>query len=170
MRSSSSLLIQSWSDGWKRVLAAPAIAAGVFAMTFLLALPLAITLRGQLASHLGSSVAAETAASGVNYDWWQEFAAQATGLGTTFSPSIVGFATVLDNISGVLDARIHVAPLVIATALYLAGWAFLTGGILDRYARRRRIGAFAFFGASGVYFFRLKSGSAVLTSRVVRIR
>lgn len=148
-------VIESWRDGWKRVLAAPAIAAGAFAMTFVLALPLAITLRGQLASHLGSSVAADTAASGVNYDWWQEFTAQASGLGTTFTPSIIGFATALDNISGVLDARSRIAPIAGAIALFMAGWAFLTGGMLDRYARQRPIGAFAFFGASGVYFLRL---------------
>ncbi len=35
-----------------------------------------------------------------NYDWWQEFSAQATGLGTTFVPSIAGFGAVLDNLSG----------------------------------------------------------------------
>src|ERR1044072_2380023 len=146
--------LSSWRSGWKRVLAAPWIALGVFALTFLLALPLAITMRGLLAAHLRGSLAAETAASGINYDWWQEFTAQATGLGTTFTPSVIGFATVLDNISGVLDARARVTPLAAALVLYLAGWAFLSGGILDRYARQRPIRAHGFFAASGVYGFR----------------
>ena len=146
--------INAWRDGWKRVIAAPAIVAGVFAMTILLALPLAITMRGVLADHLGDSLASESAATGVNYDWWQEFTAQATGLGTTFSPSIIGFATVLDNISGLLDARARIAPIAAALGLYLAGWTFLSGGILDRYARQRPIRAQGFFAASGVYFFR----------------
>ena len=147
-------LFSVWRDGWKRVLAAPAIVAGVYVMTFALALPLAITLRGALAAHLGSSLAAETAATGVDVDWWQEFTAQATGLRTTFAPSIIGFATVLDNVGGVLDGRAPVAPVAAALALYLAGWAFLSGGILDRYARQRAIRTHAFFAASGVYFFR----------------
>jgi hypothetical protein len=147
-------VLKAWRSGWKRVLAAPAIAAGVFAMTILLALPLAITLRGALAAHFGDSLAAETAAAGVNYDWWQEFTAQATGLGTTFSPSVIGFAAVLDNISGVLDGRVRIAPILIAIGLYLAGWTFLTGGILDRYARQRPTRAHGFFAASGVYFWR----------------
>jgi hypothetical protein len=146
--------LSSWRDGSKRVVAAPAIVAGVFAMTFLLALPLALTLRGMLSAHLGSSVAAETAASGVNNDWWQEFTAQASGLGTTFTPSVIGFAMVLDNVSGVLDARGSILPIASALGLYLGGWAFLTGGILDRYARQRPLRVFGFFGASGVYFFR----------------
>jgi hypothetical protein len=123
-------------------------------LTFLLALPLAVMMRQALASHLGASLAADTAASGVNYDWWQEFTAQASGLGTTFAPSVIGFATVLDNVSGVLDARARVTPLAAALALYLVGWAFLSGGILDRYARQRPIHVHGFFAASGVYGFR----------------
>lgn len=150
----SGLWALGFRSGWKRVVAAPALVAGVFVMTFALALPLAITMRSALASHLGASLAAETAASGINYDWWQEFTAQATGLGTTFTPSVIGFATVLDNVSGVLDARARIVPLASALALYLVGWAFLSGGILDRYARQRPIHAHGFFAASGVYGFR----------------
>jgi hypothetical protein len=153
--------IAIWRNGWKRVLAAPVIAAGVFAVTFVLALPLAMTLRSALAAHLDHSVASEAAAMGVNYNWWQEFTAQATGLGTTFTPSIVGFATVLDNISGVLDARERIAPIATALGLYLASWAFLSGGILDRYARQRPTRTHGFFAASGVYFFRFLRLAAV---------
>jgi hypothetical protein len=130
-------------------------------MTFLLALPLAMIVRGLLAAHLGSSLAAETAATGVNYDWWQEFAAQASGLGTTFTPSIIGFAMVLDNVSGVLDARRSILPIAAALGLYLAAWAFLSGGILDRYARQGPIRIYGFFGASGVYFFRFLRLAAI---------
>jgi hypothetical protein len=118
-------------------------------------------VRGLLAAHLGTSLAAETAATGVNYDWWQEFAAQASGLGTTFTPSIIGFAMVLDNVSGVLDARRSILPIAAALGLYLAAWAFLSGGILDRYARQRPIRIYGFFGASGVYFFRFLRLAAI---------
>lgn len=146
--------LSSWRDGWKRVLAAPWLALGAFVVTFVLAVPPAIMMRDALASHLGSSLAADTAASGVNYDWWQEFTGQATGLGTTFTPSVIGFATVLDNISGVLDGRARITPLVAVLALYLVVWAFLSGGIIDRYARQRPIRSHGFFAASGVYGFR----------------
>ena len=148
------MVLASWRDGWRRVLAAPAIAAGMFVMTLATALPLTIVLREALRSHLGDSLAAETAADGVNYDWWQEFSAQAAGPGATFTPSIVGFAAVLDNVSSVLDGRAEIAPISAALAFYLAGWAFLAGGIIDRYARQRPLRAHGFFAASGGYFLR----------------
>jgi hypothetical protein len=144
-----------WFDGWRRVASAPAVLAGVWAMTFLLALPLALTMRGLLETHLGSSLAADSAASGVDYDWWQEFVSQASGIGTTFSPTIIGFAATLDNISSFVDRQREVTPIASAIALYLAGWTFLSGGAIDRYARQRPTRAYGFFAASGVHFFRL---------------
>src|SRR5476649_1360794 len=104
--------------------------------------------------HLGSSLLAGEAADGVSYDWWQEFASQATGIGTTFTPSVIGFATTLDSVSGLLDARVLITPIAWALGAYVAMWIFLSGGILDRYARDRPIGAHGFFAASGTFFFR----------------
>ena len=148
------MVLTTWRDGWKRVAAAPAIVAGVFVLTFVLAWPLALTMRGLLEAHLGASLMAQEAADAVNYDWWQEFTAQASGLGTTFTPAIIGFAATLDNISSLLDGRSEIVPVAGALALYLAAWTFLAGGILDRYARQRPTRAYGFFAASGVYFFR----------------
>ena len=148
------MVLRTWREGWRRVAAAPAIVAGVFVLTFVLAWPLALTMRGLLEAHLGASLMAQEAADAVNYDWWQEFTAQASGLGTTFTPAIIGFAATLDNISSLLDGRSEIVPVAGALALYLAAWTFLAGGILDRYARQRPTRAYGFFAASGVYFFR----------------
>ena len=147
--------MRSFSEGWARLRSAPALLFGVYAMTVVLALPLAITMRGLLQAHLGASLAAEGAANGVNYDWWQEFTSQTTGIGTTFSPTIIGFAATLDNISSLLDAQREIASIAGALALYLLSWTFLAGGIIDRYARQRPVRAAGFFAASGVHFFRL---------------
>jgi hypothetical protein len=142
-------------EGWRRVRSAPALLLGVYVLTVVLALPLAITMNGLLQTHLGASLAAERAAHGVNYDWWQEFSSQATGIGTTFTPSIIGFAATLDNISSLLDHQREAVAIAGVIALYLAGWAFLAGGIIDRYARQRPVRAAGFFAASGVHVFRL---------------
>jgi hypothetical protein len=147
--------MRSFSEGWRRVRSAPALLVGVYAVTVVLALPLAITMRGLLHTHLGASLEAERAAAGVNYDWWQEFSSQATGIGTTFTPAIIGFASTLDSISSVLDGRGRIAPIAGAVALYLVAWTFLVGGIIDRYARQRPTRASGFFAASGVHVFRL---------------
>jgi hypothetical protein len=97
----------------------------------------------------------------VNYDWWTEFTAQATGLGTTFTPAIIGFASTLDTISRMLDARYPPAALLWLLAAYLALWTFLSGGIIDRYARQRPTRAHRFFGISGMLFFRLVRLAAI---------
>jgi hypothetical protein len=147
--------MRSFFEGWRRVRSAPALLLGVYAVTVLLALPLAITMRGLLQTHLGASLEAERAADGVNYDWWQEFSSQATGIGVTFTPAIIGFAATLDSISSVLDGQREIPLITGALALYLFAWTFLVGGIIDRYARQRPIGAAGFFAASGVHVFRL---------------
>jgi len=148
------MILEAWTSGWKRVLAAPAVAAGVFVMTALIVLPLAIVMRGTLAAHLGDSLMATQAADGVNWDWWQEFAAQASGIGTTFTPSVIGFAATLDGLSAFLDAHAHVVPIASALGFYIAGWALLSAGIIDRYARQRPTRAHGFFAVAGGYLFR----------------
>jgi len=141
-------------DGIRRVNRAPAILAGVWALTLLVSLPLTLALRGMLADHLGRSVAAETATAGVNYDWMQEFTDQATGLGVTFKPTVIGFGAVLDNLSSFLDDTQRPVVIVGAASVYIVLWIFAAGGILDRYARERVTHAYGFFSASGVFFFR----------------
>lgn len=141
-------------EGVRRVNSAPVVVAGVFLVSLLTALPLALTLRGMLAAHLKDSLAAEDAASGVGFEWWQEFSAQAAGIGASFSPSIIGFGAVLDNVGALLDNTEQSAPIVGAVAAYLLVWAFLVGGVLDRYARNRPTRANGFFAACGVFLFR----------------
>jgi hypothetical protein len=144
----------AWSDGWRRALRAPWIIIGVWLMTVLLALPLALTLRGMLAEHLGASMAAETAAASVNFDWWNEFLAQAAGIGQTFVPAILGFAAVVKNLSSIADAS--ELPTVIASVVtaHIVVSVFLMGGVLDRLSRDRATGSYGFFSACGVFFFR----------------
>lgn len=149
-------MIRALFDGIGRVLGAPALVAGVYLLTLLLAAPLTLALHDAIASHLGASVAAERAAAGVHWEWWEEFQAQARGFERTFTPSIIGFGAVLSNLSAFVDGAAPAGGLAVAVAVafYLAAWTFLAGGILDRLARRRRLGGAAFFAACGTYFFR----------------
>jgi hypothetical protein len=127
----------------------------MFAVTLLVSLPLAYALDTMIAAHLGSSLAAESLASGTNYDWWQEFSAQATGLGTTFVPTVSGFAAVLNNVSRFLDRAPLAATIVGVTAAWMVLWSFLSGGVIDRFARARRTRSQGFFAACGMHVWRL---------------
>ena len=145
---------QALRDGIGRVAGAPALLAGVYLATLLMAVPLALALHGTIEAHLGASVAADRAAEGVHWAWWEEFQAQAEGLERTFAPSIIGFAAPLANLSALADGNGPPAALLALVALYLAVWSFLIGGILDRLARCRRVTAAEFFSACGAHFFR----------------
>ena len=141
-------------DGWRRVRGAPLLLAGVWCATLALALPPALIMRELIADHLGESLVAENVATGVDFDWWNEFLAQAGGVGQTFGASVIGFAAVVRNLSGVADARFLPLPVMLVVAGHLLLSLFLLGGVLDRLARDRATGAHGFFAACGVFFFR----------------
>ncbi len=151
----------AWRDGVRRVASAPLILLGVWALTLLVSVPMAAAMRGMLAEHLGASLAADTAASGANYDWMQEFADQAAGLGTTFKPTIIGFGAVADNLSAFIEDTERPIVIVGAASVYIVLWLFVAGGILDRYARDRATRTVGFFASAGVFFFRFLRLAAI---------
>lgn len=145
----------AFREGLRRVNGAPALLAGTFAVTVMVSLPLAYALQGMIAAHLDASLAADAAASGTNPEWWREFLSQATGLGTTFVPSLTGFGAVLNNLTGLLDRTRPAATIIGVTAAWMVLWTFLTGGVIDRLARARRTRSQGFFAACGMHFWRL---------------
>jgi hypothetical protein len=144
---------RSLREGLRRVTGAPALVAGMCLVTLLIALPLAIALRGMLAAHLGPSLTADVVADQGDYQWFREFAQQATGLGTTFGPSIIGFGAVLNNLSAILDNDPLAATITGVTAAWLVIWSFLSGGVIDRLARARRTRAGGFIAACGLHMW-----------------
>ena len=142
-----------WRDGMSRVRRAPLILLGLWIITTLAALPLNLLVGHAIHTVLGSSLEADSAASGVNYDWMQEFAGRASGVAATFTPAVIGFAAVVDNLSALMDNKPR-PELIALAALYVMLLTFLSGGIIDRYARDRPTHAHGFFTVSGVFFFR----------------
>jgi len=161
----------AFREGLHRVNGAPALLAGTFAVTLVVSLPLAYALQGMIAAHLGSSLAADTAASGTNLEWWREFLSQANGLGTTFVPTMTGFGAVLDNLSGFLDLSRPAATIIGVTVAWMVLWSFLTGGIIDRLARAKRTRSQGFFAACGLHVWRLlRLGVAALIAYGILFR
>jgi hypothetical protein len=150
--------LDAFLEGINRVKRAPALIIGLWLATVLIALPFAMMLQAFIGDHLGSSLAAESAADSINYDWWNEFLAQTSGIGLSFVPAILGFAAVMKNLSTIADTTGLPGVIAIAVSAHMIASLFLIGGVLDRLARDRTIGAGAFFSACGVYairFFRL---------------
>lgn len=144
----------AWRDGMRRVVSAPSVLVAVWAITTVVAIPLTLAIRADLAAALGSSLDAGAAAEGMNYDWMQEFSGQAAGLATTFRPTIVGFAAVLDNLSAFADNIPRPGAVAAASGVYVLAWIFLSGGVIRRYQRDRVTSIAEFLADCGAYFFR----------------
>jgi len=140
------------AEGWRRVARFPTGLLALLLATSAATLPAAAMLASSIEEQLGDSLTASTVASGVDLRWWDEFSAQA---GTrSFSPAIIGGAAPVSTFADLLDGNGPPVEVLGALSLGLLVWTFLSGGLLDRYARRRRTGARGFFGACGVFFFR----------------
>jgi hypothetical protein len=148
-------VLGSFVEGWRRVIAAPALSASLLVVTLLMAVPLGRALGGMIADHLGASAEAHTLAWNWDAAWAAEFAAQAQGLGKTFTHEIIGFGGTLKILSGIADNQPLNTTLVGAVMAFSVLWLFLTGGILDRLARGRAVRAAGFFAACGGYFGRM---------------
>ena len=130
----------AFADGWGRVLRAPAILFGVFAVTWLIAFP-----AGLLLEHSGRVVSRGSLGL---------IEGLTTGFYPTFTPTLLGTEAFVRHARAFITGGTPDIPFLAAAATTLVVWTFLLGGVLDRYARRRPIRAQAFFGASGVFFFR----------------
>ena len=144
-----------WLDGLQRVARAPLLCLGVYALTLVTTLPMAFVLHDTITTHLGASLVADAVSQGFDAGWWQEFQyATDGGIVETFGPEVIGFAATLSNLSRAADADLPQGAIASVIVFYVAVWAFLLGGILDRLARQRQVTSAGFFAACGVYFWR----------------
>ena len=154
MASSSRAAASAFFAGWRRVAGAPALPVLLLLATMAVTLPAAIAVRVALDRHLDDSTAAARVVDRPDFGWWEEFTGDGSGLEGTVWPTIIGAAAPVSTYSDLLDG--HGPPMTVLGPLAggLLVWLFLSGGVLERYARRRRLGTRHFFGACGVYTFR----------------
>jgi hypothetical protein len=155
-------VIGAFVEGWRRVLAAPALSAGVLLLTIAMGLPLAFALDKAIAADLGSSLDADRLLYGWDEQWAARFSRDHDGIAQTFTHEILGFGGTLALISRFMDG-VAPHPLVAGVAAaYVAAWLFLSGGLLDRFARGRPVGSAAFFAACGAHFLRFIRLAAIV--------
>ena len=139
--------IRALGSGLWAVVTAPAILALVVVATMLSALPFGLVLGAELRTALANRQPVYLGTAEIDAEWWLEFREHAEGLAATFTPAIIGFAAPLDNLSAVLDGSPR--PLALLVPVIVAGllWAWLWGGVIERFDAGRGLGARAFWNA-----------------------
>lgn len=143
---------RAFLDGVGRVHGAPGLLAGLLALTLMVALPLSLAFGSMPRARLGATAAGRITSATAAPLWWQALGAHASGPGKTLTPSIIGFASILDGIRDRPNPR-GIAPALAATSGWLLLTSFLTGGLIDRYARQRPARAHGFFLAGARHFW-----------------
>jgi hypothetical protein len=142
-------LAVAWAGGFGRVRRAPAVLVALWLVTVAITIPPVIALEETIRTNLGSSLEANAAADGVNYDWMQEFREGAGPLGRTLRPDVIGFAAVMDNASALADWRVRPMVITVSAVIYVGLLWFLTPGIIHRLAIDRPLHAQRFLSTCG---------------------
>lgn len=133
----AAVVLRALIGGVGDVLRAPALITMSVAAMLIIAAPFGAALGVRVQQSLAHRQPVAEDATEIDADWWQEFLERATGMATTFTPAIIGFAAPLDNLSSLLDGvrrpRILMLPIAIATV----SWAFIWGAAFDRFAHGR---------------------------------
>ena len=147
--------LPAWTNGLGRVLRAPALVLVLWICSLAITIPPAIALNDAIGRHLGSSMEADAALDGTNYDWLQEFRAQASSLGRSLRTDVIGFAAVLDNASALADVNFRPMVVVVSAMVFASLVWFLSPGIICRLAVDTPLGAGSILGVAGTFGFRM---------------
>lgn len=124
---------RSLAAGLWQVLRAPILVIVVVVMTMAAAAPFGAMLGSKLQESLANQPPIALGSGEIDAEWWAEFRAHAEGLAATFTPTVIGFAAPLDNLSALVDGDRRPLALVGPVAVTALIWAWLWGGILHRF-------------------------------------
>ena len=154
--------ISAIRTGLSRSFGAPRLILTLWLVNLLAALPLAAVLGASVHESVKHSGVADRLVGGFDTVWHSEYQEAARGLGATLDPALVGVGAFLQNLEAWWSGRLFTAPgaagILAAGVAFLLVWAFLLGGVLQRFARPEGFegGVFSqtFFGNCGRFFFR----------------
>lgn len=122
-------------QGLVLALKAPGLVLAIVLITMISAVPFVLTIEPAIMNSLAlQPPVSPISAAEIDAEWWQEFRRQATGLAATFTPAVLGFAAPLDTVSALLDGTRQPIALALPIGLSALIWAFLWGGIINRFA------------------------------------
>jgi hypothetical protein len=141
------IAVRSWFEGAGAVLRAPLVLAGVLLITMLAAVPFGAVMSTRLQSALANQPPVTLGSEEIDADWWLEFRRHAEGLEATFTPTVIGFAAPLDNLSALLDGTPRPWALALPVVIAIVVWAFLWGALIQRFRDGGQRGTRAFLAA-----------------------
>jgi hypothetical protein len=116
------------------VLRAPVLIIMAAAAMLIIAVPFAVVVGVRVQQSLSHQQPVAQGAIEIDAEWWQQFSAQADGIAATFTPTIIGFAAPLDNLSSLLDGTSRPPVLMVPIGIAIVAWAFIWGVTLERFA------------------------------------
>ena len=156
-------ILKALGVGLGRVLMSPLIVAAAVAAMLVVSVPFAAVLGSELQDALSNQQPISRDAGEIDPEWWFEYLKHARGLAATFTPSIIGFAAPLGNISAMLDGESPRLVLLGPYLLAIAVWSFLWGAALERFAHgSSRSGFFRAGATTFVRFFVISTIAALV--------
>lgn len=154
--------ISALRSGLVRSFGNPRLILTLWLVNLVLALPLAVVLGASIHASVKHSGVSEQLVRGFDTVWHSEYEEAARGVESTLDPAIVGVGAFLQNLEAWWTGRLFSAPgaagILAAGMVYALAWAFLLGGVLQRFARPEGFegGVFSqtFFGNCGRFFLR----------------
>ncbi|MEO8682355.1 MAG: hypothetical protein ABI665_25125 [Vicinamibacterales bacterium] len=153
---------RAFANGIWMVVRAPILLAGVLVITIGTAVPFGLVLNSRLQAALDEQQPISRGSGDIDPEWWLEFREHARGLEATFTPTVIGFAAPLDNLSSLLDATPRPLALAGPVALSALAWAFLWGALIHRFSQGRAIRFGEFLSAGWRYLPRLLAISVII--------
>lgn len=133
-------VLRALGSGLRTVITAPALLFVVTAASMLSVLPFGLVLGSQLRAALANRQPVYLGTAEIDVEWWMAFREHAEGLAATFTPAILGAAAPLDNLSALLDGTARPPAILWPVLLSALVWAWLWGGLLERFHAAHRIG------------------------------
>ncbi len=141
-------IFRTWASGVRRVFWAPAVVAGLYLLTLVIAAPLGAWLQSSLPAPEILQVVDANDPPAPDVDWLDEVSLHVPGLTQFLTPAVIGVAAPLGHLDAILDGSLPPLPLLAPIAVFFVCWTAVWGGVIERLAQHRRIGMAAAAAAS----------------------
>ena len=122
--------------GLRLVLWSPGLLVGLYALVLIALAPFAFTFARSVDRSLSGVDLPAAAERRLDASTWERFAAQARGVASSFTPSIIGLAAPVGSVASLLDGTLPPTVVLSATAAVVALWTFVLPGIITRLVHR----------------------------------